>query len=397
MYYLIIFFILLAFASLECLNINRTSQTILLIIGASITCLTAGLRYETGGDWDIYSTIFNEIHTSPISFGRVADLEIGYLTINIIVKCLGGSLQTVYFIISIVNTILLLICLEVYIPRRKLLGLLIYYSIFFFALDMIYTRQSTSLLICLYAVQYIKRRKLAKYIALIAVAYLFHRMALLMLPVYFIADKHISNKIAMIVTAIGMVIMGTNTDWFIPLYLKVSSMLGDVYYEKALYYISNEQFAVARTISIGFFLNAFLLVIFIWRRKDIEKNKYGNTFFNLYIASLAIYYYFYELIEVSMRIRFYFFIAIVFLFPMIVENAKSIINRIMLMILLYAYSLAYNRHIMFEQPAGAAYNPYQNYLIYKITGKKSTGTERLNKSISITKEERAENNKEQDE
>ena len=40
---------------------------------------------------------------------------------------------------------------------------------------------------------------------------------------------------------------------------------------------------------------------------------------------------------------------------------------------------------------------YQNYLIYKITGKKSTGTERLNKSISITKEERAENNKEQDE
>ena len=145
---------------------------------------------------------------------------------------------------------------------------------------MIYTRQSTSLLICLYAVQYIKRRKLAKYIALIAVAYLFHRMALLMLPVYFIADKHISNKIAMIVTAIGMVIMGTNTDWFIPLYLKVSSMLGDVYYEKALYYISNEQFAVARTISIGFFLNAFLLVIFIWRRKDIEKNEYGNTFFH---------------------------------------------------------------------------------------------------------------------
>ncbi|MGL4955747.1 MAG: EpsG family protein [Bacteroidales bacterium] len=395
MFYLIVFAILLSFAFLEsCDALTKRSHQILTICACLILVGIAGLRFETGGDWDAYTEIFEQ--TNPISCvittgnWGVQNLEIGYVLFCSIVKELGGTIQTVFFIVTLFNISLLLCALKKY-TKQILFALFIYYAICYFALEMLYTRQAIAVAITFWGIQYIEKKQFWRFLLVILLAFCFHRMAIIMLPLYFLLKRRIATSIWIFIIGLGVTLMFFKVVWFSTAYLEISKMLGTTFYQKALYYVEAELFAIPRTISIGFFLNIFLFIGLLWQKKEIEKLKYGTIFLNLFYISLVAYYYGYELVEISNRFRFFFLISLIVLFPIFLKSFRLHTNKLIVSTIIIFYSFLYNRTIFFEKPIGGAYNPYQNYLIYRWTNKPSTGQQRLNEANKFLTEEKLRN------
>ena len=105
-------------------------------------------------------------------------------------------------------------------------------------------------------------------------------------------------------------------------------------------------------------------------------------------ASLLLYYYCFELVEVSNRVRLFFLIGIIALLPMVLEALPLFIERLAGLIVIALYCFSFSRGIFLEVPQAAAYNPYQNYIEYKIHPRPSTGKQRLEQSKKFFRDER---------
>lgn len=397
MFYFIIFQILFLFALLEISNINKRSCNILTVISVTILILIAGLRYETGGDWDIYAEtfkkvnpIFSVIKGAPLDT-NIVRVEPGFLLFCSIIKQLNGSLQTIYFLIVCFNIILITKSLELY-TKYVIFGLFVYYSILYFMLEMIITRQSIAASMTFFAMRYVNDKNFLKYMLVLLVASCFHRAALIMIPLYFFFIQRYSTKNLLLFFILGAVLMLLQIPWFKTIFLNISFFLGDIFGEgfrdRAVNYVNSEIYGVPRPIGIGFFLNMALLLVILWRRKYIEEYKYANIFINMFFVANVIYYYGYELIEISNRFRFLLLISVIVVFPYLIEGFIIYTNKLIVFVAIAIYAFLFNRGIYLEYPEASAYNPYQNYIVYKLLDKKSTGEERLSKSLEFFYTER---------
>ena len=134
---------------------------------------------------------------------------------------------------------------------------------------------------------------------------------------------------------------------------------------------------VGRGLSVGFFINILLFVLYYFNRIKLQKNPYFNLFFNLFLLYVFIYSALFELFEVSNRFRLYFSISQIILLPMLVFTYKKSLNKLLAFMFVVFFSFFSARHVFLEHVGGIAYNPYQNYLIYKAFDLQSTGTKRL--------------------
>ena len=60
MFYLVIFLILTLLSVLNIQFSDKLTNQVLVPLASLILIAVAGLRYETGGDWDSYTDLFNE-------------------------------------------------------------------------------------------------------------------------------------------------------------------------------------------------------------------------------------------------------------------------------------------------------------------------------------------------
>ena len=401
MFYLVVFFILLGLAILEIWPKYKINHKILIGIAWGILVIVAGLRYETGGDWDIFSDLFEQ--TNPI--GKVltgegwgftgkrllkAIAEIGFTLLCSVIKQFGVNVQVLFFVITLFSITLITKCLKLY-TNYVVFGLMIYYSILYFPLDMICIRQSIMVAMCLYAIQYIKKKSFLKYVLIIIVASTFHNTALLMIPLYFLFKARLNNLTMIIIVAIGCILMILQFPYFQKTLAVIYDLAGEGYVRNTIYYYTTESaFTVSKSISIGFFLNLFLFAVFLWKRDDIEKNPYGSIFFNMFWFSLIIYYYGYDLMEISYRLRLSYLISMVILFTYMVDiNIKYLRKPVVVSIIVF-YCLFFARGVFCDidksQVQYIAFNPYQNYVTHKVFNLESTGKERLNEGNRRFKE-----------
>ena len=392
MFYLIVFIILVFLSVLDVEIKAKNSKQFLLIIAATILILIAGLRVETGGDWNNYASIYKNCPTfinaisTPQLLAQIP-IENGFLIFCSLIKQIGGSMQILLFSISLLNITLIAKSLSDY-TKFPVLGLLCYYCILYFSLDMIYLRQAMAVAICFFSLRYIKQKNVWLYVLLILLATSMHRIAIVLLPFYWLLDKNISAKTYIIIMTIGMFIMLVGVLWLKPIFLHVSFWLGENFYNKALLYATEERFAVHRVVTIGYFLNILIFAAFMCFKKEIENLQYGKICLNMFCVSLIMYYYCYELIEVSNRVRLVFLIGIIALLPMLIEVLQGNMSKYIALIPVVLYCFSFSMHIFLEHPRAVAYNPYQNYVVMQLTNKKSTGPERLKKSKQFFDNER---------
>ncbi len=391
MFYLVIFVILAILALLNLQFRDKFSTQILMAVGSVILILVAGLRYETGGDWDTYASVYNGIAPLQILLAYPHmiveySVEEAFVLLCALVKALGGDIQTLFFIITLFDVSLIAAVLPRY-TKMPVVGLLAYYAILYFNLEMIYLRQAMAVALCFFSLQYVEQKSLWRFVLVVIFASLFHRVALMILPLYFVLDKKLPIWLYSVIIGVGCVVMLLGVPWIKTIFMTVSGWLGEDYADKAETYTENARFAVNRVLSIGFYINIALFVCLMLFKNRIDKMPHGTIHMNMFIISLVLYYYCYELVEVSNRTRMFFLISVIVVLPHLLECMSGFMSRLIAYVPVVVYCFTFAMGIMLERPEAAAYNPYQNYLVYKWTGKPSTGKERLEQSHrNFTKE-----------
>ena len=392
MFYLICFVILLVLAILNVQMHDRLSNQMLSGLAALLLIGIAGLRYETGGDWDTYTTLFGTFPNLSRLIGHPKELmaqqvEEGFVLLNAVIKQLGGTVQHLFFVVTAVNLTLITCALQRY-TKYPVVALLCYYGILYFQLEMIYIRQATAVALCFFALEYIHSRKIWKYMLIIVLACTFHRVAALMIPLYFLLDRKLPVWVYAAAVGVGALLMLIGIPWIQKIFLAVAGLLGDNYAEKAEYYTDNALFAVGRGLSIGFVLNLAILAVVLYFKDKLDELPYGTIMLNMFALSLLLYYYCFELVEVSNRVRMFFLIGVIALLPMVLEVLPIFLERLAGLIVVALYCFSFARGIFLERPEAAAYNPYQNYIEYKIHPRPSTGKQRLDQSKKAFRNDR---------
>lgn len=392
MFYLILFLFLFVLAVLNVQTHDRLSSQLLSGIAAILLIAVAGLRFETGGDWNVYAQLFAEFPSFSQLIGNPSLLlkqpvEEGFVLLCAAIKALGGTIQHLFFVVAFINITLIACALPQY-TRYPVVGLLCYFGLLYFHLEMIYIRQATAVALCFFALQYLEPRKLLPYLLIVLLACTFHRVAALMIPLYFVLHAKIPTWIYLAVIGVGAVLMAVGVPWIKTLFLTVAGWLGDNYAEKAEYYTKEAMFATARGITVGYVLNLLILIVVLCFKKKTDALPYGTIMLNLFALSLVLYYYGYELIEVSNRVRLFFFIGIIALLPMILEVLPLFLERLIGLLIIGLYCFAFSRVIFLEKPQAAAYNPYQNVIDYTLHPRPSSGQQRLEQSNHFFRDER---------
>ena len=392
MFYLICFGILLVLAMLNVQVHDKRSSQILSGLSAVLLIGIAGLRYETGGDWDAYTELFASSPTFSRLINHPAEIadqhvEEGFALLCALVKSMGGTVQHLFFVVTTINITLISVALHKY-TKYPVVALLCYYGILYFNLEMIYIRQAMAVALCFFALQYIEPRQIVRYMLIIMLACTFHRVAALMIPLYFVLNRQFPKWLYNADIIGGAVLMLVGIPWMQSIFLTVAGWLGDNYAEKADIYTKNAMFAVNRELSLGFILNLAIFVFLIFFKRKIDALPYGTIMLNMFFGSLVLYYYCFELVEVSNRVRLFFLIGFIVLLPMILETLPSFLERLKGLVVICLYCFCFSRGIFLEAPQAAAYNPYQNYIEIKLHPRHSTGNQRLEQSKQAFKNER---------
>lgn len=392
MFYLICFGILCVLAVLNVQMHDKLSTQILNGLAAIMLICIAGLRYETGGDWDTYTLLFNKFPPFSRLIGRPAEfadisVEEGFVLLCAFVKSLGGTVQHLFFVVTFIN-ITLIACAAGKYTKYPVVALLCYYGILYFNLEMIYIRQAMAVALCFFALQYIPSKRIIPYMAIVLLACTFHRVAALMIPLYFLLNIKLPSWVYLAVVGVGAVMMLANIPWIQTIFLTIAGWLGENYADKAETYTENAMFAVNRGLSLGFILNLAIFVVIIFFKDKLDALPYGTIMLNMFFGSLVLYYYCFELVEVSNRVRLFFLIGIIALLPMVLEVLPLFLERLAGLLVVMLYCFSFSRGIFLESPQAAAYNPYQNYIEYKIHPRPSTGKQRLEQSKKAFQNER---------
>ena len=388
MFYSLVFVFLCLFSIIEIFNKSRYNNK-LFIIASLILLIISGFRYETGGDWQSYTLVFEQIESIwDILKGNnngfyTHNIEIGFKLLVSFAKGIINNVQFLFFIVSCILVFFLYKSIRTY-SKYAILSLIIYYSTLYFQLDFIAIRQGIAVMIFFYSIKFIYEKNKIKYFTFIFIAGLFHTTAFLLLPLYYFLGRSYSTAKICVVFFVSNLLYLLNIRWLTgTLTLLIPQLSGIISFKMEQYSLDS-----ARSISFGFFINIILFILFMIRKKYLLKNKYFNIFFNIFLLYIVVYLVFFELLVISNRFRLYFSISQVILLPMVVYSFKKISNKIYIYIYVIMFSFMSSRFIYLEQIGGIAYNPYQNYVIYKIFGLESTGVKRLEIS-----DENYENNK----
>ena len=392
MFYLICFGIFIALAILNIQMHDKLSSQILSGIAALLLIAIAGLRYETGGDWDIYAQLFADFPSFSRLIGHPVELldqqtEEGFVLLCAFIKSLGGTIQHLFLVVACINLTLISVALQRY-TKYPVVALLCYYGILYFNLEMIYIRQATAIALCFFALQYLRSHELWKYLLVIILACTFHRVAALMIPLYFVLDRKLPEWLYLAVIGVGAILMLAGVEWIQTIFLTVSGWLGENYAEKAEMYTKETMFAVNRGLSLGFVLNLLMIIVIMFFKKKIDALPYGTIMLNLFALSLVLYYYCFELVEVSNRVRLFFLIGIIALLPIVLETLPLFLERMAGLVIIALYCFSFSRFIFLEAPQAAAYNPYQNVIENTVHPHPSTGKQRLEQSKKFFRKER---------
>lgn len=385
-YYLLVFCILAVFAVLELLpNVSIRSKRIMTFMSCLILCLTAGLKYETGVDWATYEAIFSL--QWPI--GKVLDygvgeffsqfgFEPGYMVLTATVKQLGGSIQWVYFIIALIN-IVLLYKTATYYTSHPVLVFLGYYCFVFFILDMSGVRQALAVNILLYGTRYAIDRRFWHYLMWVVLAMLFHQTALFFLILYpLFGQQRLPMGRWLIIYFCSIVVLILRIRWleaatmFLLPYLNV----GNVGQKMAQYVFSMESSDAYLNLVKVLVVASILLTCYMWRRSQLLANARSRfAVLSLFVFGV-INNLMFELSEINTRITAYLIVFLAIVIADLIDRLYIETNKKMIGLTFILYCFLYAKVYLLEAPSTIPYHPYQNYVVYKMFDIESTGEER---------------------
>lgn len=333
-YYLLVCFPLIIY--FLGLSKGKKYDKISIIAFFTIMIVVLSLRgIETGTDLQAYFGTFNKIST--LSFNNLMNYsekdELLFYFLNKIISLIGGNFQFFLFICSLIS-ILPILFLYRKEHKNSILTISLFLIVAPFSMFFSGLRQSLALGIIAVAFNFIKKKKLFKFILLVIIASYFHKSAIFCLILYPIYHAKITNKWLIFVIPIMSVIFICR----VQIFSVILQFISTNFYE-AYNYIK----------PTGAYSILILLILFaIYSYLLPDKNKIDKDFIGLRnFLLLAICIQFFASINPQiMRINYYVLLFIPLLIPRIKEYCKEenkkLVNSLeIIMIAFFIFSFFY--------------------------------------------------------
>ena len=194
---LLLLILILGICICEIKKSSRNNIVCLTIVSAAMIMMSY-LRADTVGiDYKQYADYFTQVRNGGWSFlissANGYRIEPGYSLLNYIVSLFTGDVHIFMLIVSIIIVCLTAVLLYRYSPVPWI-GMFVFASFGFFGNSLSFIRQSIAVAVYLFAVHFLKDKKLLPYILIVLLAASFHKAILIMIPVYFIAHIKVNWK-----------------------------------------------------------------------------------------------------------------------------------------------------------------------------------------------------------
>lgn len=299
---------------------NNTISTLLLFVSFSTMIFVAGLRdWSIGTDSIDYVRYFERVET----FADSAELamktkEYGYWTLSWLVHRFSG--QYIFLFLSI--ALVVVSCYQRTILKysyNSTISFYVFITLGFYTFFFNGARQGLACAICALAVGPLIRSEFKKYVVVVLVATLFHKTALIMLPLYFLLRKKNTLRTNALFGVLALVAALS-----LPYVVDTFSQ-----------YDSRYQGYGASGEGGGFLMSAFNIVLWLFfyvfqQRASIGKRQYYSVFLNMLFFSAVI-----SLTSIVLRINpsgilrltVYFNIGAIFLLPLCYESFSNRLSK----------------------------------------------------------------------
>lgn len=163
-------------------TLDRKNRTVYFMFLAVVLILFSGLRYKVGTDYESYEALYQDVLDDWVSS------EVGYIFLIHLTDRTGLGFFGLMFTVSFLTISFATAALRKF--HCGIHSLYIYLSIpLFYLLSLNTIRQSLAAAIFMLATQYARNRDPRRFFALVLLAASFHVSALLLAPIYFIANR----------------------------------------------------------------------------------------------------------------------------------------------------------------------------------------------------------------
>lgn len=184
-------------------KLNIFEQKYIFVLLFLVLFLLSGLRKEVGTDFVSYQNYFNGIFTDAYDY---MNIEIGYKAVNYLVATFCNFEQSIFLVTSFFIVLLFFINIRNY-SDLPLYSIFCFVSLYFYFHSLNITRQYIAIAITFYSLKYLLNRNFIKYMLIILLASTFHRIAIVMIPFYFIADFKYNLKVYIIGVCLTLIAM----------------------------------------------------------------------------------------------------------------------------------------------------------------------------------------------
>ena len=352
--YFVVFFICFLFTLFDLFVKNKTLKNGMILFFGGIFILFAGLRWETGTDWDNYLNAFNSIQNAE--FGE-SGYEFFYELLLRFSMLLSSKYTLVTFLTAIIIFTLTTTTIKKYSPY-PLFSLLLLLSYSINSIGFGY-RQDLAISICFFSTYFILKRKLFLFFSLVLIATLFHQSAIIFFPAYWVS-RFVWNKKTIIYLTILIIIF----------YFLISKIgyIASIYSQSAAYKVSNynemsqEESLMGNdnpiTLLLRGIFNRILIIVppVIVLLNNKTRNSYLLYIFNIMLFGFVLFILLSPLGYVFLRFTRYYEVYQIILIPLAIYFSKPKIRLFLISIYLVYCLFKFSFVLIFDKNV---YVPYQ--------------------------------------
>lgn len=288
--YMILLLVLLVLGILLCewkrnaASVRSRDLIFLILSGAALTVFASLRASSVGIDYQMYRDYFFSMRDGGASYLFSADnpyrLEWGYSLLNYLVSLVSGDVRVFMAVAALLILGLTCVFIGKYSPSLWL-SVFVFLSFGFYLNSLCFIRQSIATAIFLFAIPFLKEKKLIPYLVIVVLAASFHKALFIMIVLYFIAHIPVTWKSLTVYAALTALVLIFS--W--PLFHLVTQFVYQYYAtEEGLYYMQGRDWQTA------FVPVVYMLVIVGLRRYLLKRNPKNVVLvnFSLYAGLLYI-------------------------------------------------------------------------------------------------------------
>ena len=355
--YIYILILVLALAGAFLLKQGSTKSTVFLVCWLATLALFVGFSDMLGGyDRYIYGELFDEVADVRRAGGEIQSAyifelyssEFGFSWLNVAISYITANRYIFILILTIVIYSLLFISFKKYVDNYPFALVLFMGLIFFFTFT--YLRQLVGVGVGWLSIEYVYKRKLWKFLAIVLLATLIHNSAIILLPIYFLPIKQYSKKLVIVLMVFCFIVGITGIPSAVfDIYGSVSEMEG-----RGQNYAQNEV-----GFKIEYILEAFFFLYFILRNYEkVPKTRTRIVLLNMALLFCAVLLIFSRSLNGG-RLGWYYLIGLISTLSLVVPNGKRIGGQFLVLSIFSCF--LFLRIILFAWgPLGTLY-PYKSF------------------------------------